>query len=366
MFLHHRLRTLVYSQTPKCHHLQRFHHSFNSFSTATSDSSQQPFTVSYLTNNLGLSPQDALKASKRIHFTTPEKPDSVITFFKSHGFSIPQIQSIILKAPTLLSSNPTTILPKFQFLASKGASPSDIAATVTRSPHFLNSSLKRIIRSFELVRSFCPSDQKAITSIIFCPSSISDIRMKPNLQFLLDSGVTPSSIYRLLSSRPSVICSTDLRKAVEEIKGLGFHPSKYNFCLALLAKRAVTKSQWDAKIDAFKCWGFSEDAIFDAFKRNPKIMLLSPDKLNAVMSFWIKQLGWDPSLLLRAPDLFGFSIKKRFIPRASVVTYLLSNGLMKKGASLITPFYLSDELFLQRYVKCFEDEASKLLKLYQG
>lgn len=154
---------------------------------------------------------------------------------------------------------------------------------------------------------------------------------------------------------------------MEEIKGLGFDTSKYNFCVALLAKRAISKSQWDAKVDALKSWGCSEEVIFEAFKRQPNFMLRSPDKLNAVMRFWVEELGWDPSLLLAAPDLFGFSIEKRFIPRASVVKDLLSNGLMKKDASLVTPFYLSDELFLQRYVKRFEDEeASRLLKLYQG
>ncbi|CAK8563667.1 unnamed protein product [Lathyrus sativus] len=371
------LRPLVYlnklSSDPKCHLLLLLlkAHSFNFFSTTnatTSDSDQQSFAISYLTNNCGLSPQDALKASKRLRFNTPDKPDTVIAFFKAHGFSIHHIQSIILRNPQLILSNPIkTILPKFQFLASKGASPSDIVAAVTRSPFFLRASLhKHIIPAFQLVRTFCPSDQKAITSIIFCPSSICDVRMKPNLQFLLDSGVTPSSIYRLLCSRPSVICSNDLRKAVQEIKELGFHPSKYNFCFALLAKRAITKSQWDAKIDALKCWGCSEDAIFNAFKRQPNFMLRSPEKLNAVMTFWIKQLGWDPSVLLAAPNIFEFSLEKRIIPRASVVRYLLSKGLIKKGASLRAPFSLSDDLFMKKYVNCYEAEASRLLRLYQG
>lgn len=164
----------------------------------------------------------------------------------------------------MIVSNPIkSILPKIQFLSSKGASPQDIVATVTRSPRFLASSLEKyIIPSFELVRSFCPSDHKAITSIIVCPPTIRDSRLKPNLQFLLDFGVTRSSIYHLLTTRPSTICSTDLKKALEEIKELGFQPSKYNFCVALLAKRAVTKSQWDAKFDVLKSWGCSEDAIF--------------------------------------------------------------------------------------------------------
>jgi len=62
---------------------------------------------------------------------------------------------------------------------------------------------KHIITAFELVRSFCP-DEKAITSIIACPASIIDARMKPNDKFLLDFHVTPSSIYRLLCINPSI------------------------------------------------------------------------------------------------------------------------------------------------------------------
>ncbi|CAJ2653889.1 uncharacterized protein LOC123922261 [Trifolium pratense] len=369
MFQYHRLGAILNPQIPKCYLLHRTH-SLKPFSTTTttSDSNQQSFTVTYLTNTCGLSPQKALIASKQFRFNTPKKPDSVITFFKTQGFSNDQIQSIIHKAPMLLTFDPIkTILPKFQFLSTKGASSSDIVETVTRAPNFLRASLdKQLIPAFELVRRFCPSDKKALTSIIACPTSISDIRMKPNIKVLLDFGATPSSIYRLLTTRPSIICSSDLRNVLEEIKELGFHPSSYKFCMALLAKKAITKSQWDAKVDVLKSWGYSEDEIFNAFKKQPNIMLRSTDKLNAVMHFWIKQLGWDPLLLLSAPDLFGFSIEKRFIPRASVVQYLLSKGLMKKDASLISPFYLTDEVFRQRYMDRFEEDAYRLIKLYKG
>ncbi|XP_058758407.1 uncharacterized protein LOC131631651 [Vicia villosa] len=363
------------SSTPKCHLLLLKPHSFTFFSiaaaaaTTTSDSDKKSFTISYLTNNFGLSPQDALKVSKRFTFETPEKPNSVITFFKTQGFSDHQIQSIIRRNHQLILSNPIkTILPKLQFLASKGASPTDIVATVTRSPYFLtSSSLKRIIQTFELVRTFCPSNKKAIAIIIVCPTLFRDLRMKPNLQFLLVSGVNRSGIYFLLRSRPFVFCYTDMRKAVEEIKELGFDPSKFKFCVALLAKRTVAKSQWDAKVDALKSWGCSEDVIFYAFKIQPNFMLRSPDKLNAVMQFWVKELEWDPSVLFAAPDLFGCSLEKRLVPRASVVRYLLSKGLMKKSASLRTPFSLTEELFMEKYVDCYEEEeASKLLRLYQG
>ncbi|CAJ2653885.1 unnamed protein product [Trifolium pratense] len=233
---------------------------------------------------------------------------------------------MILKDPELLVSNPIkSILPEFQFLASKGASPSDIVATVTRCPRFLRVSLdKHIVPAFGLVRSFCPSNEKAIDSIIACPTSISDVRMKPNVKFLIDFGLTGSN------------------------------------------NMAITKSQWDAKVDVLKSWGYSEDEIFNAFKRHPNFMLQSLDKLNAVMSFWVDGLGWDPSVLLAKPVLFGFSIEKRLSPRASIVKYLLSKGLLKEGACLRTPFNLNDKDFQRRYVKCFALDTSRLLKVNKG
>ena len=364
MFQCHRLRALLYSSSsPKCYVTLK---PFSFSTTISSDSDKQSFTVSYLINNCGLSPQDALKASKCFHFNTPHKPDSFISFFKTHGFSNDQIQSIIRRIPPIIVSNPIkTILPKFQFLASKGASPQDIVVTVTKCPRFLCSSLhKQIIPAFDLVRSFCPSDQRAITIINSYPTSIARSRLKPNVQILLDFGVNRASIYNLLRTNPFTIINPGLRRSVEEIKGLGFEPSNYNFCVALATKMAVTKSQWDAKVDVLKKWGLSQDSILHGYKKNPKFMLRSADKLNAVMSFWIKQLGWDPSLLMAAPVLFGFSLEKRLLPRASVIRHLLSKGLIKKGASLTAPFILTDELFLQWCVNRFEEEVPTLLKLY--
>ncbi|KAK7831043.1 hypothetical protein CFP56_027726, partial [Quercus suber] len=56
---------------------------------------QQPFSVSYHINTLGFSQEVALSASKYVHFETPEKVDSVVNFFKNHGFSQTQILSLV-------------------------------------------------------------------------------------------------------------------------------------------------------------------------------------------------------------------------------------------------------------------------------
>ncbi|XP_016167628.2 uncharacterized protein LOC107610070, partial [Arachis ipaensis] len=295
-------------------------------------------------------------------------PDSVISFFKAHGFSLSQITTIICRFPVFLTCDPANaILPKFQFLASKGASPSDIVLMTTRSSRFLLRSLDHIVSLYELVRRFCPSDLKAIAYITAWPSSIADDRVAQNVKLLLDEGLTNANIHHLLRTRPSVLSSADLKKTVEEVKQLGFDPSHSYFSVVLLTKRAITKSKWEAKVDVLKKWGWSEQDFSEAFRRHPNFMLRSEDKLNAVMSFWISNLGWDSSALRIRPMLFGCSLEKRLIPRAKVVKYLLSNGLMKKNASIITPFSLTEELFLKKCVTCFEEkDRSRLLTLYQG
>ncbi|XP_047153857.1 uncharacterized protein LOC124825312 [Vigna umbellata] len=362
--LRHRLRL---SPTPILYCFPKFLFSqpFHFFSTTTSEPCA--FTLSYLSNTCGFSHDVALKLSKRLRFETAEKPDSVFSFFRTHGFSTSQICRIFYQAPELLVCDPTKrLLPKFQFFASKGASPSDTILIVSKTARVLRYGLNsHIIPIFELIRTFLPSDLKALAVFIACPNFIGDGRVASNVQLLLDTGVTHTGIRYLLCSRPSVLCS-DLRPAIEEVKLLGFEPLKLSFTLAILAKRAVSKPLWDAKVDVLKKWGWSEDDICVAFRNQPNIMLRSKEKLNAVMGFWVGKLGWDHSVLISSPTLFSYSLEKRVAPRALVVQYLLSKGLVKKSASLATPFVLSDERFLQKYVKRFEEKTPRLLELYQA
>ncbi|KAE9608193.1 putative transcription regulator mTERF family [Lupinus albus] len=109
-------------------------------------SNQNSFTVSYLINNCGFSHETALTASKLVHFQTAQKPDSVITFFRNHGFNKSQLYSIIRKSPNVLTCDPhERVLSKFEFLYSKGASSSDIVLLVTRDTRFLYTSLENSI-----------------------------------------------------------------------------------------------------------------------------------------------------------------------------------------------------------------------------
>ncbi|KAI5446347.1 hypothetical protein KIW84_014258, partial [Lathyrus oleraceus] len=340
---------------------------FNSRYSSTT-SQQNQFTVSYLVTNFGFSSETATKASKRFHFDTSEKPDSVIAIFRNYGFSDSQINNLVRQAPNILKCDPhKRVLPKFQFLLSKGASDSEIVEIVSRSPRILYSSLENsIIPTFELVRRFLPSNEKVIERILQCKFFFGHYPVIKNVKLLLDDGVTDSNIRHLLLKRPSILLSYDMRSALDMVKEMGFNdPSNVNFCIALLAKRAMSKSRWDAKVVVFKRWGWSDEMVLQAFRKRPLCMLSSPEKINKVMRFWVNELGWNSSALVKRPDIFSYSLENRIIPRACVVSYLISKGLIENNVEVSTPFAVNEKVFLEKYVQSFKEERHDLLKLYQ-
>jgi mTERF domain-containing protein len=154
-------------------------------------------------------------------------------------------------------------------------------------------------------------------------------------------------------------------KLVEELKGLGFNPSKITFGIAMVAKEPIKKTLWKEKVDAFKKWGWSDEDVLEAFRRHPHCMLVSINKINLLMSFWVNQMGWDVLALAKGPLLFSMSVEKRIIPRALIVQFLLKNGLREEKSSLASPFIVSDKKFRDKFINRYEEESSYLLKLYE-
>lgn len=274
---------------------------------------------------------------------------------------------MIAKIPGLLSCNPSKrVLPKFQFLLSKGASNSDIVNLVSKNPRVLSPSLKNhILPTYELLYRFLQSDSDVIASAIQNPDLLCEHLVPRNITMLIENGVSDSNIARLLQIRSQIFKARDTMKFVEEVKNLGFDPSKIIFSVALIAKTSVSKNLWEEKVDTFKKWGWSEEDAFEAFRKKPYCMLTSVDKINLVMSFWVNQLGWDAMAIAKTPYILSLSLEKRIIPRVAVVQFLLSKGLTNKNASLTYPFVVSEKMFLDMFIKRFKNESSYLLKLYE-
>ncbi|XP_058761041.1 uncharacterized protein LOC131634393 [Vicia villosa] len=365
MFTIHRHKTLLYLKalTSQPNPNPIFHH----FCTATSKST--PFAVSYLIHNLGFSPQSASKLSStyELRFKTTQKPDLVLNFFRNHGVSDSQLRHMVAKAPWLLSCDPSKrVFPKFQFFLSKGASTSDVVNLVSRCPVLLSPSLENhIIPTYEFLSRFLQSHKGIVTHAIRNPFLFTHHVVSHNIRMLIENGVPDSSISRLLRVDSKVLNTNGLLKLVQELKDLGFNPSQTIFSVALHAKRTVMKARWKEKVDVFKKWGWSDEDVLEAFRKQPHCMLTSVDKINLVMNFWVNRLGWDAIAIAKVPRILGASMERKIIPRALVVEFLLKKGLRKKKASLTSPFLITDETFIDKYIKPFKEESSYLLKLYE-
>jgi mTERF domain-containing protein len=329
------------------------------------------FAVSYLVKNFDFSPQFASKlcSTYKVRFNTAQKPDYVLNFLRNNGFSETQLSNIISRTPWLLTCDPfIRILPKFEFLLSKGASKSDIVKLVSKNPSVLAPSLENhIVPNYELLYRFFKSDKKTIACVIANPYILSDYYVPQNIALLVQTGLPDSSIELLLRRQSRTLTTNThyMLEFVQEVKDLGFNPSKITFGVALEAKLTVNRAMWEEKVDAFKKWGWSDEDVLEAFRWQPQCMLVSIEKINLVMSFWVNQMGWDVLALVKGPSVFSNSLEKRIIPRASVVQFLLKKGLRNKNASLTYPFVVPEKLFLNAFIMRFKEESSYLLKLYE-
>ncbi|XP_044486335.1 uncharacterized protein LOC123211602 [Mangifera indica] len=334
-------------------------------------SNEQSFTVSYLINSCGLSPESALTASKKLQLETPEKADLALTFFKNSGFSETQISNLIRRCPLLLLSNPERNLrPKLQFFHSKGFSTTDLATVLSQCPHILGRSLnKRIIPSFTYLCNLLQSTEKVIAVTKRFHSILTwdlQVFVATKVNVLRGIGVPETLIVRLLYKWPIVFTyySGRFDETVDLLRKMGMNPSKSQFVVAIVVMSIMPKAKWDKKVDFYKRLGWSKEEVFAAFQKNPWCMMTSEDKIMAVMDIFVNKMGWTLSAIAERPHLFSYSLEKRIIPRAAVVQFLSSKGLLKNGSISLSPYTISDEAFLHKYMNCY-DEAPQLKKLYK-
>ncbi|KDP26011.1 hypothetical protein JCGZ_21044 [Jatropha curcas] len=328
------------------------------------------YIESYLTNNCGLSSKSALSASKFLNFKTPDRPDSVLAFLKSHGFSNTQITTLICRRPSVLLADPEkTLLPKIQFFHSKGFEMPKIAQILSVCPDILHSSLRnQIIPGFDVIRNLLPSNEKALLAIKRYPRIMLNFQsyVLPNIKILQETGLPESSIAWLVRYHPATLKTRSARFAeiVEEAKGMGLNPLVLNFVVALHAIRGFSKSTWEKKIGIYKKWGWSKEEIIMAFGKHAWLMMYSEEKITAMMDFYINKMGLDSSYIAQCPLLISLSLERRVVPRCSVLQVLRSKRLIRP-TSLFWPLKITEEAFLRKYVTPYKDEAPDLLKLYK-
>lgn len=271
----------------------------------------------------------------------------------------------------LLSDVKNTLLPKVEFFKSKGVSSLDLAKFLRNHPTILSRSLENhIIPSFDCLGDLLKSDEAAIKAIIRFPRIMTydlDNSMLPNIDILRNYGVPESNIVKVLHSMSKIFLKSpvDFKETVEKVKEMGFNPMRMTFCLAVLVLNFMTKSAWDRKFYVYKSCGWSEKEIIDAFRKYPSFITVSGEKVVKIMDFLVKEMGLQSSLIAKRPRVVTQSFEKRIVPRGLFARELLSKGLIKKELNLETLFEASEELFIEKFVNCYEANAPELLKIYQ-
>ncbi|MBA0849974.1 hypothetical protein Goshw_023592, partial [Gossypium schwendimanii] len=333
----------------------------------SNSSNGHSFAATYLINKCGFSPEMASRVSNYVHFETPEKPDSLITFLENHGFSNTQILILIKRQPMLLLfDSKKTLSPKLEFLYSIGFSRPELAKLLSNYPRLLISSLeKQIIPSFNLLRSLFQSHDKTIKAIKRYTGILvydSKSYLYPNMNVLRGVGVPESNILMLLNYKArTLLCKpVRLKEIVEEVKGMGIDSSTTKFLAAVIALTSMSKSTLEKKFDVYRRWGWSDQEIREAFQRYPSCVTASEGKIMAIMDFLVNKMGYHSNLVAKQPSIFSQSLEKRIVPRALFARELLSLGLVS-NLTLSALFDTSEKVFVNRFVNI----APELLILYE-
>ncbi|KAA8519382.1 hypothetical protein F0562_013638 [Nyssa sinensis] len=279
--------------------------------------------------------------SKKVYSDTSETESTVLSLFRTYGFTETEISGLISKRPELLSYNPDKALkPKLDFFNSIGVSSSVLVKILSMDPAVLKRNLEnQIIPSYQFLKIVLHTNENVIATIKRSSWVLKhDLRkyIEPNISLLREHGVPAFRILSFLKTQPRAFMQLPERFStiVEEVKEMGFDPSKWNFLNAIHALTGFSKSTWDRKSEVYRKWGWSNDEILLAFKRKPMCMAASEKKINQVMDFLINKMGWTASDVARCPVVFLSSFENWTMPRCLVVQLLLSNGLTTPSQDL--------------------------------
>ncbi|KAM1703178.1 hypothetical protein ACFX15_027885 [Malus domestica] len=340
--------------------------------TSEISETHQDFKVNYLINTCGLSPEGAISVSKRVTLESPKKAESVLALFRNHGLSQTQISKVVRARPKILSADPEkTLLPKLEFFSSLGVSRVDLAKTLAYNPHLLVISLaNRIVPTYDFLRSIL-SEKNVVAlfkrySRIFMESQFKNVI--PNIELLRESGMRPRGISLVLTYCTPVLMvrPEQLGQLVAEVKEMGFNLEKTTSVNALRALCGKNKLVWNRSREALKSWGWSDDDILSAVKKNPQCMIVSEQKLMRAMDLLVNKMGWSSEMIAKYPVVLSLSLERRLIPRCSVVKVLLLKGWIDDNLNLGSVLKPTDKQFLEMFVNRYLGKVPRLLSVYQG
>ncbi|XP_010939369.1 uncharacterized protein [Elaeis guineensis] len=352
--------------------------SFSSVTTAAtaaavkSSSPGPQFMVEYLITSCGLSPSEAAKASNHLRrIKSPQRPDSVLGFFKSQGFDDADVKKIVYGQPRCLGFDvEKTLAPKFRALRDLGFSQSDLHHLVLSHPSVLNLRLHRtllprievwrkLFGSMELLKKFLKRKNRFLWWSI-------EKRILPNLSLLRDYGIPDKRISLMVKRGPSLIARRpdSLRHLVGRVEELGVPPHSGMFAWVLPTLHTFSKARFAAKMELMRSFGWSESEFLTAFSKAPCMLNVSKKMMQRKMEFLVKEAGCTPSYVARFPVLLMCSLDKRLVPRYRAIEILKSKGLHTRKHDLYRIMCVSEKDFFEKFILCHKEKVPELHEMF--
>jgi len=338
----HRLSMASYL-LPRLHFVQKPHNFFANFCTEIADASTTPdmaVATEFLINKCGLTDAEITKAFRHCNSYLRAKSPSqnmeeVLELLKGCGLTTPaQIRLVVLGNPHIFFHRAERNLkPKLSFLGTF-MKKEDIAKLMSISPDIFN---------------------------------FSEGRHKSAISLLQNLGIEGEALSELLARQPRLLTTSE-EKVIESFKqaeDLGFKKGSKMFAIALRSILGLGEENLNRRRQFLISLGFSENEVSDLCRKRPSILCQNEEKVKRNVDFVVNIVGLPLADLVKYPNLFGYRVETRMIPRYRVMEALKSMHVQvpkKKEASI---FMLTEKRFLENYVYSNSESSSLLLDIYK-
>ncbi|OEL37222.1 hypothetical protein BAE44_0001759 [Dichanthelium oligosanthes] len=288
---------------------------------------------SYLVANCGLTPSQALKASKHLsQLETPDQPDAVPAFLAGLSLSKADVAAAIARSPRFLCcSVEESLAPRVSQLRDIGLSTPQIARLVPAVPYVFVS--PAYVSRLAFFLSFFGSFDKLHTTIkrdaqLLCRNVE---RLIPKMALLRQCGLGVRDIAKVVSLAPRLFAGSQdrLKEVIARAEELGVPRGTPMFRHALVVAYCVGRESATSKMELLKSLGWSSSQVAMAVARMPSILTGSEQRLRRAMNFLTKEAGKEVEAIARGPSLLMYSIERGWRPgsRAQVESHGRSAGM---------------------------------------
>ncbi|KAJ4715564.1 Transcription termination factor like [Melia azedarach] len=350
---------------------------FSFFSSLPKTQNTNSVFENYLIESLEFPKSRALAVSNVYPYVKSlEKPQNVCQYFRNVGFSDAHIQSTVRVSPqVLLSDIDKTLKPKIEFLQSLGVAGSDLGELISKYSFLLTVSLeKKLIPRIEILKQILVVDKsneyliRALRRSSWLLIKGEKLRLLSNVELLKSYGIVGSRLSVLVSNKPRLLVTPEfeLKKLVSQVLDMGISVDSRMFYHGLYALCSVSEETFERKVELFRSYGISRDEFMEMFKKAPRLLIVSKEKLQSGLEFFLKKIELEKAVLFSMPVSLMYSMENRVIPRYRVFKILMSRGLLKKQCIFPQVLSLTEEKFLQKFVLRFGDDAEDLFLAFKG